>query len=158
MNNAVSFRLNGQNVTVNRSDDAPLVYALRNELGLKATRFGCGQESCGACVVSVDGQPIYSCTRPLSAVAGTDVLTAEGLAADPVGVALLYAFRDEHAGQCGYCLSGILVSAHALLRANPTPGRAAILAALDIHLCRCGAHGSIIRAVERAAARIGAEV
>ncbi|CAM8656526.1 CoxS Aerobic-type carbon monoxide dehydrogenase, small subunit CoxS/CutS homologs [Paracoccaceae bacterium] len=158
MNNAVSFRLNGQNVTVNRSDDAPLVYALRNDLGLKATRFGCGQESCGACIVSVDGQPTYSCTRPLSAVAGTDVLTAEGLCEDPVGIALLEAFRDEHAGQCGYCLSGILVSAHALLRACPTADRAAIIAALDVHLCRCGAHGSIIRAVERAVARIGAEV
>jgi aerobic-type carbon monoxide dehydrogenase small subunit (CoxS/CutS family) len=157
MNEAVSFRLNGRHATVTRSDDATLVYALRNDLGLKATRFGCGQESCGACMVSVDGQPTYACTRPLSAVADRNILTAEGLATDPVGAALLEAFRDEHAGQCGYCLSGILISAHALLGASPTPGRAAILAALDPHLCRCGAHGAIIRAVERAAAMIGAK-
>ena len=159
MRTATSFRLNGQPVTVKRSDDAPLIHALRGELGLMAVRFGCGQESCGSCMVCIDGRPRYACTLPLNAVAGSDVITAEGLAADPVGAALLAAFRDEQAGQCGYCLSGILVSAFALLRSGLAPDRAAIVAALDPHLCRCGAHGAIIRAVERAAAQIvaGAE-
>jgi nicotinate dehydrogenase subunit A len=154
---STTFRLNGHHVTVARSDDAPLIHALRGDLGLMATRFGCGQESCGSCMVSVDGDPRYACTLPLTSVAGRDVITAEGLAADPVGVALLAAFRDEQAGQCGYCLSGILVSAFALVRSDPAPDRAAIVTALDSHLCRCGAHGAIIRAVERAAAQIEAE-
>jgi aerobic-type carbon monoxide dehydrogenase small subunit (CoxS/CutS family) len=150
----VSFRLNGRPVTVQPQDDAPLLFVLRNGLGLTATRFGCGQEQCGACMVAVDGRACYACTTPLSAVSGSEVVTAEGLAADPVGAVLLESFREEQAGQCGYCLSGILVSAFALLRSQPKPRRAAILAALDPHLCRCGAHGGILRAVERAAARL----
>jgi nicotinate dehydrogenase subunit A len=148
----ISFRLNGCPVTVRRTDDAPLIFVLRNDLGLTATRFGCGQEQCGACMVAVNGRPVPACTIPLGSVSGAEVVTAEGLAADPVGAALLEAFRGEQAGQCGYCLSGILVSAFALLKAQPRPGRAAILTALDPHLCRCGAHGGILRAVERAAA------
>jgi aerobic-type carbon monoxide dehydrogenase small subunit (CoxS/CutS family) len=154
---STAFRLNGQAVTATRSDDAPLIHVLRGDIGLMATRFGCGQESCGSCMVSVDGRPRYACTLPLTAVAGCEVVTADGLAADPVGAALLAAFRTEQAGQCGYCLSGILVSAFTLLRSDPAPGRAAIVAALDPHLCRCGAHPAIIRAVERAAAQIAAE-
>jgi aerobic-type carbon monoxide dehydrogenase small subunit (CoxS/CutS family) len=151
---STAFRLNGQPVSVTRADDAPLIHALRGELGLMATRFGCGQESCGSCMVSIDGRPRYACTVPLTAVAGSDVITAEGLADDPVGAALLAAFREEQAGQCGYCLSGILVSAFVLLQSGPAHDRAVIVAALDPHLCRCGAHGAIIRAVERAAAQI----
>lgn len=150
----VSFRLNGREVAVRRSDDAPLLFVLRSDLGLTGARFGCGQERCGACMVAVDGRPTYACTAPLSAVDGAEVVTADGLAQDPVGAALLEAFEGEQAGQCGYCLSGILVSAYALLRSDPSPGRAAVLAALDPHLCRCGAHGGILRAVERAAARL----
>jgi nicotinate dehydrogenase subunit A len=154
---STAFRLNGQPVTATRLDDAPLIHVLRGDLGLMATRFGCGQESCGSCMVSVDGRPRYACTLPLTAVTGCEVVTADGLAAYPVGAALLAAFREEQAGQCGYCLSGILVSAFALLRSDPAPDRAAIVAALDPHLCRCGAHGAIIRAVERATAQIAAE-
>lgn len=152
---AVSFRLNGAEVSVEAADDEPLLFVLRNRLGLKATHFGCGLEQCGACVVGIDGQARHSCTLPVSAVAGAAVTTPEGLGDDPVGAALLAAFEAEQAGQCGYCLSGILMSAHALLSADPGPDHAAILAALDRHLCRCGAHGGILRAVERAAASLG---
>jgi len=154
MTPSAAFRLNGAPVTVARDGDLPLLHALRGDLGLMGTRFGCGQESCGACMVVVDGATRFACTLPLSAVAGRDVLTAEGLAHEPVGQVLLDAFRAEQAGQCGYCLSGILVSAFALLSAGPPPDRAAIVAALDPHLCRCGAHPAILRAVESAAATL----
>lgn len=155
MTQAVEFLLNGESVAVARPGTFPLLFALRGDLGLPAARFGCGQERCGACMVQVDGRPRPSCTLPLAEVAGASVLTPEGLVRDAIGSALLEAFREEGAGQCGYCLNGILISAHALLRAQPAPGRAALLDALAPHLCRCGAHGGILRAVERAAARLG---
>ncbi len=154
MSDTVRFRLNGVEASLDAPADEPLLFALRNRLDLKATHFGCGLEQCGACVVAVDGAASYSCTLPLAAVAGSSVTTAEGLAADPVGVALLDAFRAEHAGQCGYCLSGILMSAFVLLKDRADPDKTAIRAALERHLCRCGAHGGILRAVERAAAAL----
>jgi nicotinate dehydrogenase subunit A len=121
---------------------------LRNHLDLKGSRYGCGLEQCGSCMVLVDGKAEYSCAREVSAVAGMRIETVESLAAHP----LRQAFLDEQAGQCGYCLSGILMSAKALLDRNPDPSRADIVAALDNHLCRCGAHPRIVRAVEKAAA------
>jgi nicotinate dehydrogenase subunit A len=124
---------------------------LREELGLRGTRFGCGTEQCGACMVLVDGEPVTSCTREVGTLAGKAVITVEGLGRDglhPLQQALL----DEQAGQCGYCLSGILMSAAALLERNPAPSRAQIIAALEPHLCRCGIYNRIIRAVQRAAA------
>ncbi|SMY07695.1 (2Fe-2S)-binding protein [Flavimaricola marinus] len=145
------FELNGTAVRVTASPQTPLIYVLRNELGQTGTRFGCGQELCGACKVSVDGEMRFACTLPLSEVAGREVHTVEGMAEDPIGSALLAAFEAERAGQCGYCLSGILVRARALLGETPKPDRSAICAALDDHLCRCGAHPGIIRAVARAA-------
>lgn len=154
MSRAVSFRLNGQPVTVRRDDGAPLLFALRGDLELKDTRFGCGREQCGACMVCIDGRAVYACTMPLDAVSGADVVTADGLAGHPVGAALLDAFQTEQAGQCGYCLSGILMSAFALLSVQPNPDHEAILAALDPHLCRCGAYSGILLAVERAAAHL----
>jgi nicotinate dehydrogenase subunit A len=157
MSSSIAFQLNGSAAQVDDAGDEPLLFVLRNRLDLKATHFGCGLEQCGACVVSVDGQARYSCTLPMSALAGAEVTTPEALRDDPVGVALLEAFEAEQAGQCGYCISGILMRIHALLKAERRPGREAILAALDKHLCRCGAHGSILRAVERAAARLGGE-
>lgn len=157
MSSSIAFQLNGSAAQVDDADDEPLLFVLRNRLDLKATHFGCGLEQCGACVVSVDGQARYSCTLPMSALAGAEVTTPEALRDDPVGVALLEAFEAEQAGQCGYCISGILMRIHALFKTERRPGRAAILAALDKHLCRCGAHGSILRAVERAAARLGGE-
>jgi nicotinate dehydrogenase subunit A len=148
---SVAFRLNGFEVTLDVHSDEPLLFALRNRLDLKATHFGCGLEQCGACIVDIDGRARYACTFPVSALAGSVVTTADGLADDPVGTILLDAFRHEHAGQCGYCLAGILMSAYTLLKAERRPARDAIVAAFDRHLCRCGAHIGILRAIERAA-------
>ena len=135
------------------SPDTPLLDILRNTLGLTGTRFGCGLEQCGACMVLVDGQPVQACTAALDAVAGKQVITVEGLAAaDGTLHPLQQAFLDEQAGQCGYCLSGILIAAKALLDENHNPSRAGIAAALDGNLCRCGSPVRILRAVERAAA------
>ncbi|MHB8529769.1 MAG: (2Fe-2S)-binding protein [Caulobacteraceae bacterium] len=142
--------VNGERRACPAPPGAPLLHVLRNLLDLKAARFGCGAEACGACRVLVDGSPVYACTFLATDAAGLAVTTVEGLAASPTGAAVIEAFLAEQAGQCGYCLSGIIVAATALLEANPRPGRAAILAALDPHLCRCGAYGRMVRAVERA--------
>lgn len=155
MSSSVSFHLNRSATRVDDAGDEPLLFVLRNRLDLKATRFGCGLEQCGACVVSIDGQARYSCALPVSALAGVDVMTPEALADDPIGLALLEAFKVEQAGQCGYCISGILMRIYVLLKAERRPSREMIIAALDKHLCRCGAHGSILRAVERAVAHVG---
>ena len=152
----IDFVLNGRPVSVPAGGDPALIHALRNDLGHTGTRFGCGLEQCGACVVHVDGAPAFACTLPLSSVAGRTVATAEGLTDDPVGAALLAALAEERAGQCGFCLSGILMAATALLRTAPRADRATICAALDGHLCRCGAHPAILRAIERAGASLSA--
>ncbi len=129
---------------------------LRDDLGLRGSRFGCGTEQCGACMVLIDGKPEYSCAREVASVAGRNITTVEGLAQGGKLHPLQQAFLDEQAGQCGYCLAGILISAAALLERNPKPTRADIVAALDPHLCRCGMHNRVIRAVQRAAAMAGA--
>ena len=132
--------------------ETPLLDILRNNLGLTGTRFGCGLEQCGACMVLVDGAPVQSCNAALDAVVGKEITTIEGLAGgDGTLHPLQQAFLDEQAGQCGYCLSGILISAKALLDRNPNPSRREIAAALDDNLCRCGSHVRILTAVERAA-------
>ena len=132
--------------------ETPLLDILRNNLGLTGTRFGCGLEQCGACMVLVDGAPVQSCNSALDAVVGKEITTIEGLAGgDGTLHPLQQAFLDEQAGQCGYCLSGILISAKALLDRNPNPSRREIAAALDDNLCRCGSHVRILTAVERAA-------
>jgi nicotinate dehydrogenase subunit A len=143
--------INGRARSVRADEQATLLDMLRGDLGLRATRFGCGLEQCGACMVLIDGEPAYACTRLVSTLTGKQVVTIEGLAADGSLAPLQQAFLAEQAGQCGFCLSGILVSAKALLDRNPAPSRAEITAALDKNLCRCGAHNRIIRAVERAA-------
>jgi nicotinate dehydrogenase subunit A len=148
----IELSVNGRAVSVNVAADTPLLDVLRNHLDLKATRYGCGLEQCGTCVVLVDGAPAYACAREIGSVAGRAVTTLEGLGSPDALHPLQRAFLDEQAGQCGYCLSGILVSAKALLDANPSPSRAEIVAAMDKHLCRCGAHPRIIRAIEKAAA------
>lgn len=133
--------------------DTPLLDVLRNTLGLTGTRFGCGLEQCGACMVLVDGEPLPACTAALDSLAGREITTVEGLAGPDGSLhPLQKAFAEEQAGQCGYCLSGILISAKALLDANPNPSRSEIAAALDGNLCRCGSHVRILKAVERAAA------
>jgi nicotinate dehydrogenase subunit A len=144
--------VNGAGRTLAATPDTMLLDVLRGELGLKAARFGCGEGLCGSCRVLVDGHAVASCNTPLWSVAGREVTTPEGLgtaeAPHPVQAALI----AEQAAQCGYCISGIVVSAAALLAQTPDPDDAAIRAALDPNLCRCGAHNRILRAVRRAAA------
>ncbi len=156
MDQPIELEVNGRRVTLDIGEDTPLLTALRNDMGLTATRFGCGHEQCGACMVLLDGEPAYSCTMPVSAAAGRQVTTLEGLGTPEAPHPLQTAFLAEQAGQCGYCLSGIMISAKALLDRNPRPSRAEIAAALEPNLCRCGAHLRIIRAVERAAAELEA--
>ena len=147
-----SLRINGSDRTVQAEDHAPLLDVLRNACGLKGTRFGCGSGECGACHVLVDGVSVPSCDTPVSAAAGKDIVTVEGLAPQGRPGVLQQAFIAEQAGQCGYCLSGILATATALLARTPEPTEAQVRTALDGHLCRCGAHNRIVRAVLRAAA------
>ena len=154
----VEFTVNGRAVSVAvANDDMPLLAVLRDTLGLKGTRFGCGLEQCGCCMVLIDGEPVKSCAKPIFAVTGKSVTTIEGLGTPEHPHPLQQAFLDEQAGQCGYCLAGIIVSAKALLDRNPSPSRSEIAAALDDNLCRCGTHVRILRAVEKAAATIRAE-
>jgi nicotinate dehydrogenase subunit A len=150
----VSFVVNGRPISVRSDGTAPLLSVLRDELNLRGTKFGCGTEQCGACMVLVDGKPEYSCSREVETVTGKAVTTVEGLSCNGALHPLQQALLDEQAGQCGYCLSGILISAAALLAKNPEPSRADIAAALDPHLCRCGIHNRVIRAVQKAATAI----
>src|SRR3974377_1689357 len=153
------FTVNGKPVSIAlANEEPPLLAVLRTELGLVGTRFGCGLEQCGCCMVLIDGKPEKCCAKPVWSVAGKRVITVEGLGTPEPPHPLQTAFLDEQAGQCGYCLSGILISAKALLDNNPSPTRAEIPAALDDNICRCGSHNRIMRAVEKAAvqARAGA--
>jgi nicotinate dehydrogenase subunit A len=160
MMKAISLTVNERPVSVTANGATPLLDVLRNHLGLKGTKFGCGLEQCGCCMVLIDGKPEKSCSKAVSTVAGKHILTIEGLGTPERPHPLQTAFLDEQAGQCGYCLPGILVSAKALLDHNKSPSRAEIAAALDDNICRCGSHLRILRAVERAAAamRVGAAV
>ena len=150
----VNVIVNGNVLSVTANTDTPLLDILRNHLELRGTKFGCGLEQCGCCMVLVDGRPEKSCGKPLSAVIGKRLVTIEGVGTPDRPHPLQQAFIDEQAGQCGYCLPGILISAKALLDRNPSPSRAEIARALDDNLCRCGAHNRILRAVEKAAARL----
>jgi nicotinate dehydrogenase subunit A len=154
--NPTALIVNGSAVSVSTDQQTPLLDVLRNHLGLTGTKFGCGLEQCGCCMVLVDGKPEKSCGKPLSAVAGREIMTIEGLGTRERPHPLQQAFLDEQAGQCGYCLPGILISAKALLDRNPSPSRAQIANALDDNICRCGSHIRILRAVERAAALLRA--
>jgi nicotinate dehydrogenase subunit A len=147
----IAFTVNGNAARIDVPETTSLLETLRNHLGLMGTRYGCGLEQCGTCTVLVDGQPVFACTRETGTVAGRSVTTIEGLGTPDKLHPLQQAFLDEQAGQCGYCLSGIILSAKALLDRNPKPSRTEIVEALDRHLCRCGTHQRIIRAVERAA-------
>jgi nicotinate dehydrogenase subunit A len=145
----ISINVNGADREVNEDGATPLLHVLRNTLGLRGVRFGCGNEDSGACTVLVDDEPFFSCTGTLDAVRGKAIVTVEGLQG-PEADALREAFLAERAGQCGYCLSGILVSAYTLMRRGAPLARAEIKAGLNRHLCRCGSHPSILRAVARA--------
>lgn len=146
----VGLTVNGEVVELALPGDHTLLNALRSTLGLTGSRFGCGTGSCGACMVLVEGMAQPSCTLPLWAVTGKAVVTVEGLGTPDQPHPLQTAFLDHQAGQCGYCLAGILVAAAGLLRHTPRPSEAAVRAALDRNLCRCGAHNRIVRAVMQA--------
>ncbi len=151
---ASAVTVNGQSRDVCAEPDTPLLYVLRNHLGLKGTRFGCGLGVCGACLVLVDGHPAYSCDTPLWAVDGKDVTTIEGLGVDGAPHPVARSIVTHQAAQCGYCMSGIVVSAAHLLAENPDPSEADVRAALDDNLCRCGSHNRVVRAVLAAAAEM----
>lgn len=146
-----NLQVNGCQQAVSARGDTPLTYLLRNHLGLKGTRFGCGTGDCGACMVLIDGAAEMSCQSPVESIAGKTVDTVEGLVGEEAMSVLLQAILEEQAGQCGYCMSGIIVTATALLRACSEPSEAEIRQALDGHLCRCGSHARIIAAIQRAA-------
>ena len=147
----IKINVNGRSHEVAADAETPLLYVLRNELKLKGTRFGCGQGQCGACTVLLDGKPVQSCDMPVSAAAGKAITTIEGLGSVAAMHPLQRAFVTEQAAQCGYCVSGIIMSAKALLDANPRPTETEIRAALKGNLCRCGTHQRILRAIRRAA-------
>jgi isoquinoline 1-oxidoreductase alpha subunit len=147
-----TFRLNGREVTVQAPEDAPLLWTIRDEIGLTGTKFGCGIAQCGACTVHIDGEAMRSCITPTGAVAGRAVTTIEGL--DPQGQhPLQTAWIDTQAPQCGYCQSGQIMQAAALLKATPKPTDADIDAAMDGNLCRCMAYVRIKKAIKLAAGR-----
>ena len=152
----VRFRLNGVETEIDADPDTPLLSVLRSQLGLTGSHFGCGAGECGACTVLLDDHAINSCDTPLWSVADKTVTTIEGLGSADAPHALQRAFIAEQAMQCGYCLSGIMMSAAALLKKNTNPTTADIKAALDRNLCRCGSHNRIVRAVLRAAAEMRA--
>lgn len=148
---SVNLRVNGVVQQVTTDEATPLLYVLRNDLNLLGTRFGCGSGQCGACHVLVDGVSVPSCDTPLGSVQGKSITTVEGLADGAALHPLQQAFVDEQAAQCGFCLSGVLITAMELLRKNANPTDAEVRAALNQHLCRCGSHNRIVRAVLRAA-------
>ena len=146
-----TLQVNGQTRVVQADAETPLLYALRNDLGLIGTRYGCGLGQCGSCTVIIDGKPVQSCDLPVSAAVGKQITTVEALGTDKDLHPLQRAFIAEQAAQCGYCASGILMAAKALLDANKDPSDGEIRAALEGNLCRCGTHGRILRAIKRAA-------
>jgi nicotinate dehydrogenase subunit A len=150
--NIVPLTVNGTGHSVRAEPDTPLLDVLRHDLGLAGPRFGCGVGLCGACFVLIDGQARSSCDVPVWAAEGTEVITVEGLAAGGTLHPVQQAVLDEQAAQCGYCISGMIMSAVALLRRNPAPSEAEVRTALDGNLCRCGTHQRIVQAVLRAAA------
>lgn len=149
---ATTLTVNDETVSSDADPATPLIFVLRNELGLVGAKLGCGLEQCGSCVVLADGETIYSCTASLESVSGRRIETVESLSRDGRPDEIQQAFLDENAAQCGYCTAGIILATKALLSRCPDPTRREIVEALDGHLCRCGAHPRIIRAVERAAA------
>jgi nicotinate dehydrogenase subunit A len=151
MSKTVSFVLNRKQRSVRVDDpEMPLLYALRNDLGLHGPRFGCGLAQCGSCTVHVDGQAVRSCSFPVAKAAGKNVVTLEGLGTPEKPHALQQAFIEEQAVQCGYCINGMIMQAAAFLQKNKNPSEAEIKAALADNLCRCGTHTRIVRAVKRA--------
>ncbi len=153
MKGPVSFTLNGRGVTVNTEDDRTLLWVLRTDFALTGAKYGCGEGLCGACTVLVEGKSAHACMTLLKDVANQEVLTIEGLASAGELHPLQQAFIDHGAFQCGYCTSGMLLSALALLREQPNPPRDSIVSRMDRNLCRCGAHQRIVAAIEAVSRR-----
>jgi nicotinate dehydrogenase subunit A len=149
------FRVNGRAATLDVHPATPLLYVLRNDLRLNGPKFGCGLGQCGACTVLVGGKPIRSCVTPVSAARAKDILTVEGLGTVQHPHPIQQAFINEQAAQCGYCISGVILTAKAFLDKNPDPTDEEIRQALAGVLCRCGAHLEIIQAVKRASQHRG---
>ena len=147
----LELTVNGEKKRTSAHRDTPLLYVLRNDCGLVGSRFGCGSGQCGACFVLVDGRPIASCDLPIWSVEGKQITTVEGLGGNGELHAVQKALIAEQAAQCGYCMSGIAVAAAALLERNKSPSEQEIREALDKHLCRCGSHNRVVKAVMRAA-------
>jgi aerobic-type carbon monoxide dehydrogenase small subunit (CoxS/CutS family) len=148
---ALNFKLNGKPATLETEDDRTLLWVVRNDLGLTGTKFGCGLGLCGACTVAIDGRAVRSCETPVSAVEGKSLITIEGLEKDGKLHPLQQAFIDHGALQCGFCTSGMIMNAYAMLQAQKKPSRAAIIEEMDDNLCRCGAHNRILAAIEEVA-------
>jgi isoquinoline 1-oxidoreductase alpha subunit len=146
--------VNGRRVAVTSSPDTPLLWVLRDELGLIGTKFGCGIAQCGACTVHLDGKPIRSCVVPVSAVGTSAITTIEGLAQSPSGIAVQEAWIEEDVPQCGYCQSGMLMEAAALIAARRASTDEQISVGMAGHICRCGTYVRIRSAIKRAAARL----
>jgi nicotinate dehydrogenase subunit A len=147
----IELEVNGELRRVQAAPDTPLLYVLRNDLGLCAAKLGCGLEQCGSCTVIVDGEARMSCRLPISALAHSEITTLEGIGTREQLHPLQRAFIAENAAQCGYCTAGILMTAKALLDRNPSPDESEIRHALRDNLCRCGAHNRVVRAVQRVA-------
>jgi nicotinate dehydrogenase subunit A len=150
MATSYTLHVNGRDHTVSADGETPLLYVLRNDLGLGGPKFGCGLGQCGACAVLKDGVEIRSCMTPVSAVVQSRIVTTEGLGTTDTPHPLQAAFVAEQAAQCGYCISGMVIAAASLLKKNPTPSAAEIRSGMDGHLCRCGTHLRIVRAIQRA--------
>jgi carbon-monoxide dehydrogenase small subunit len=153
MEQKVSFTLNGKKTEIMLDPKETLLWVLRNRLGLTGTKFGCGQGYCGSCTVIIDNEAVRSCTIPVSDAAGKNITTIEGLSADGKLHPVQQAFVDHDALQCGYCTSGMIMNATALLNKNPKPSRKEIVEGMEDNLCRCGAHKRIIEAVESVASQ-----
>jgi nicotinate dehydrogenase subunit A len=152
---SVSFRVNGRPVAVETDDARMLLWVLRTDLDLTGTKYGCGAGVCGACTVAVDGKAMRSCQTPLASVQGKSVTTIEGLERDGKLHPLQEAFMEHGGFQCGYCTSGMLMNAYALLQSQPHPSRDAIAGGMEGNLCRCGAHQRILAAIQDAASKNG---
>ena len=146
---AVTLRVNGAPHEIDADPSTPLIFILRNRLGLTGVKLGCGLEQCGACTVIADGQTALSCVKTLAEFQGKDITTIEGLATHPIGAAVQQAFVAENAAQCGYCTPGMVSEATALLSRNPNPSRAQTVEAMNSHLCRCGSHTRVLKAIGR---------
>jgi nicotinate dehydrogenase subunit A len=148
---AINIKVNGAMHSVPAEPDTPLLYVLRNDLGLNSAKFGCGLAQCGACTVLVDGKPVRSCVTPIDTLGQSEITTVEGLGTPEQPHPLQVAFMTEQAAQCGYCIAGMIMSAKALLDRNPQPSKADVKQGLADNLCRCGTHNRIVRAVLKAA-------